>query len=425
MNLRSSNLWLSLVAAGLLAAGAAHAADTATPELNPNTPYKNMLAQADSGSGISGASDADASAASTEETSPKEEADAKPKKAAKKKSSWWPFGRKESTAKTTDSKKKKGKTDDTGADTLPADAGADAAPLTAGADSAPLDGHKDPAATMKPAREGGEAAAVAATSTADAAGSDTRLRQMQETLPAEITERARRGESRIKDLLDKAQAIKSRQSERDKEAQDEARKEQERGIEQERESRRLRAMAAAGQLPEEDTTAPAEEGAPAGGKSSKIQALLARKEELIAEGAPQDRLDRLDAQISALKRQDGAPAKKSKTKKEKTELAKKPKSKSSSKAAKTGKTKTKKEKTAKAPAAGGDDPSAPPLPMDSAPEPYPTGPGEEPAATPKKKKKAKKSADAAPAAGSDAPAVPAEGSEFKLDPPAGGGNTGL
>lgn len=425
MNLRAHSPILLLML--VLALSTAHAQDA---ETNPDSPYKNMLAQNDSGSGISGASDAAPS-----DATPQEEAE-KPKPKKKKSSSWWPFGHKDSSSK----KKKTEKAPEAGADSAPVDsaaAGADSAPA---ADPAPL--AKDE--TLKPAKEGGDAAAATGGLTPeDKAASEARLKQMQENLPAEITERAKRGESRIKDLLDKAQAIKARQGERDKEAQEERLREEQRALEHEREARRLRAMAAAGQLPEEDPGVGDDGGA--GSKADKVAKLLARKEELIQEGAPQDRLDRIDAQISALQRKTDKPAttaadKKKKKKKpalpdgeEPTEVAKKPAKKTkSSKAAKTGKTAPakSKEKTAKAPAAA-DDAGAPSLPMDSAPEPAPAAPaGDEAApAAPKKKKKKKPAADAGAGAAAPADSAPAaaptEGNEFKLDTPTQPAGNGL
>lgn len=434
VNLRHPNLWLPIVAAGLMVAGAARAAEGDLSDTNPNSPYRNMLAQAaDSGSGISG-SDAgsDGAITSSDGSAPQEEAEAKPKK-KKARSSWWPFGHKD---RDTEARKKKPTKKEEGSDGSSAEVprgDAAASGPAPGADAAPVERPRSASADREPVRPARESSPAAADAGAEDKETSARLRQLQETLPAEITERARRGESRIADLLNRAQAIKSRQGERDKEAQEEARREEQRAIEHEREARRLRALAAAGQLPEEVDSGLPDDGLAApstrGAKSNaeKIKQLQLRKEELIAEGAPQDRLDRLDAQIAGLKKAGKTP-KPAKVKPESAPtVAKKPAKAKSSKAAKTGKTapaKPKKDKVAKAkkPAAT-DDLAAPPLPMDASPDPAPAGAGEEPAGPPPAPRKKKKAAAAPAAVGLDAPAVPAAGDEFKLESPASAPST--
>lgn len=447
---RVNNLWLALVVAVTFALHPApvRAAveDLSEQKTDGGTVLRESGGALDRGvlgaasdleSGISGASDSDASSsdasssekASSEDGSPKEDVEEKPKK-KKKRTSWWPFGksRDSDSKKKSRSKKKKGEDEEITPDvdvpktdplTGSTDAGADAKPVDLPReDETAKDGHKgtrdvDPSTVPPPQ---------------DPAVAGERLKVLQESLPAEITERAKRGDSRIKDLLEKAQAIKARQAERDKELEQERQREEDNRREMERESRRLRAAAARGEVPAEGA-APADEAKPAGSKAERIKELQARREELLAEGAPQERLDKIDRQIAALKKKEKEP-------KAATPKKKEPRS----KAARTGKTKPagegKKKKTQAAKAKpASDDISAPALPTDAAPEP---APAEEPVPhkTPKKKKKAaapvapeapaeppadkpakvEKTPEKPPEAPSlETPAVPAEGNEFKFD----------
>ena len=65
VNLPSMNLWLTAAAAGLLTAGALFAQDEGT---SAKSPYRNLAAADDTGSGSSGASDASSDASPSSAT---------------------------------------------------------------------------------------------------------------------------------------------------------------------------------------------------------------------------------------------------------------------------------------------------------------------------------------------------------------------
>jgi hypothetical protein len=367
-----------------------------------------------------------------------DEPEARPKKKKKRRSSWWPFGRKDRDEEPRDKGDRKKRTKDaTGEE--PIEAGEDAATsippveipkgATEGleAESTEKPGSAERAATREREKPAG--------ADLDAEATGRRRKEMEESLPAEITERARRGETRIKDLLERASAIKNRQAEREEEALEEQRREEQARRENELEAARLRELAAQGKLHDEAAGEAALEGG-AGGASKKsagrslkqrIKELELKRQELLAEGAPQDRIDRIDAQIESARSAARAPKapKGTKTRADKARSAK-AKGTKAPRTAKAGSSKElksssrrSKEKAASAPT---DDVGAPPLPPEAAPEPAPpvgassaAPPAEETPVkqTPRTGKKRRRLPAADPTV--DAPAIPEEGKEFKLD----------
>ncbi|MBI4862498.1 MAG: hypothetical protein HY815_19890 [Candidatus Riflebacteria bacterium] len=332
----------------------------------------------------------DDAAASGDSGSPKEETPKAQPKKKKKKSSWWPFGRKE--------KPEEPKPEESAA---PAP---EAEPAPAPAAETPV-----PAATSTEGTEpaGHPAGAIGA----DKDASEKRLKDLQESLPPDITERAKRGDSKIADLLQRARQIRERQLQRDKEAEEEARVEEERRRQSELEAARLRRMAVEGRTEEVlsetgESTASAKGAKGDKAKKERLKTLKARREELVAEGAPQTDIDKYDIRIAALEESLArkSPAAKSKSKgKGKT----KPAAKTGSKSPK-GKSKGK-PKAAPSPA---EELPAPALPADVSPDPAGSPASEGISAPPVKRPRRKKEPAAAPPAEAPPvapPAVPAAG----------------